>query len=545
MTTKYKFLVLAMSLFTMTSCYDDFNQLPNSSYTSDNYFNNLKECEAAVNGVYNGLTQPNGPFGQYFVQIATHGTHTATNVSNQEPQKRYAEYTFDNAEEGLERQWINYYGLIFSANQVINRIAHGFSFDEGSANYKLQHRLIAEAKFLRALSYFYLVRYWGDVPFVTEELTDFKNINRPRTDSKVIYDTIQADLQYAEQYLYHTHWSNSEPKYLPEDMGRATVAAAKGLLAKVYLTRASYPLRQTEYYQKAYDKAKELLANSDYELDPDYSNLCTVEGENSHEWLFQVQFNYSLELGGVWGGVQNPTKAKGARDPINDGFGRTNPTLSLIQKYDHRDPRFINNIATGQIDKNDQIVFSPKQVNWFCFKFKHKVNPVAPFKTDINAPVLRLADVYLILAEAAANLQGKEHDAYDAVDAIRGRARSGGEYPANIDRSLIGEDLINEIFWERARELCFEGDDRCDLIRFGNEFFLNELQHQKVPLKFIAVSGGGEVQFIADKPTSPTWLDNFNKRIDKERTTFSLLPLPESEMSTNPAVADAQNPGYN
>ena len=81
--------------------------------------------------------------------------------------------------------------------------------------------------------------------------------------------------------------------YDGSNLGRATVGAAKGLLAKVYLTRASYPLRDLDSYQLAYDKAKEVINDAHYSLDNDYFNLNSLEGKDSQEWIFQIQYRRS------------------------------------------------------------------------------------------------------------------------------------------------------------------------------------------------------------------------------------------------------------
>lgn len=513
-------------MFTLmvTSCHNQLDTLPISSLSPDNFFNNLTESEIAVNGIYGAMKGTNDAYGQYYVQLATHGSHVVTNLSNQEPQNLYAQYTFDNSHKSLVNVWRSYYQMVFRANQAVDRISV-FQVEDPLEE-PLKNRLIAEAKFLRALAYFNLVRMWGDVPLPLTELVSFENTEnyeKPRSPSSEVYDAIIADLQFAEQNLYHASWIlGDQPSYASSDLGRATIGAAKGLLAKVYLTRASYPLKETSYYQDAYDKAKELIGMG-YDLEPDYGNLFTVAGEDSHEWMFQVQFNAGQEQGNIWGGVNNPA---GPGKAIDQGFGRSNPTESLIQSYDPSDPRFLHNIAQGKLKADNSIKFSPNQKLWFSYKWRFAEKAIGRFVTDMNAPVLRYADVLLVYAEAAANLE-LNSDAFDAIDLILDRARGTGVSPAPIDRTLSGDALLNTIMWERAKELCFEGTSKFDIVRMGEEMFLKELKEQ---LLFTNVDAIGSYVPVP-------WAD-------KIQSKHLLFPIPEAEMASNPALRGDQNPGY-
>ena len=170
---------------------------------------------------------------QNFIYMSDHGSHVATMLFNNPLLNLYAWYTFDNTDRFVRDTWGTAYEVIYGSNLVINRVGQLETDDD-----VLKNRIIAEAKFLRALAYFNLVRFYGDVPLHLEELNDFENIesvNKPRTSATIIYEAIIDDLIFAEENLYFASWisDDSKPSYQIDDLGRATIGAAKGLLAKV------------------------------------------------------------------------------------------------------------------------------------------------------------------------------------------------------------------------------------------------------------------------------------------------------------------------
>ena len=534
---KYLKIITLFSLMAsfLTSCHKDLEQPPLSSLTIDQFFNTLDEAEIAVNGIYDVFGQQ---YHQYYIKMTDHGSHVSTTFQNNQNQNKFAFYTFTSGDRDLEDIWFSAYKGIYRANTVLNRL-NTISVDPNDLNaIRLKSRLKGEAKFLRSLLYFNLVRFWGDVPLVTEELLDFNNeasVYKAKTASTLIYDQIISDLLEAEQSLYHASWvaAGDAPSYTEGDRGRATIGAAKGLLSKVYLTRASWPLNQTEYLQDAYDKSLELINDSHYELDSDYHHLLTPDGENSKEWLFMAEFNYSALQGSVYGGFQNPA---GSSKSIDYGFGRVSPTLKFYNKFDPTDAR-ITSIAKGRKFKPDNsITLSNNTKQWTSYKYRFQVKPQGRFITDMNAPILRFADILLINAEAANEL-GMEAEALTSLNRVLKRARDFG---VSLDASAYGaapvdvllgntkEDLREIIFWERAKELAFEGHSKLDLIRAGETKFLEELseENQKWTWNHVKFPEGDKTQ---------TWVLNV--------APFKMLyPIPEAELGANYNLS--QNPGY-
>ena len=533
---KYLKIITLFSLMIsfMTSCHRDLDQPPVSSLTIDQFFNTLEEAEIAVNGIYDVFgTQ----YYQYYIKMTDHGSHVSTTFQNNQNQNKFAYYTYTSGDKDLQDVWFSAYKGIYRANMVINRLDDILIDTNNVDAVKFKARLKGEAQFVRALLYFNLVRFWGDVPFVTEELLDFNddaNVYRSRTESTIIYDQIISDLLEAEKTLYHASWvsATDAPSYSEGERGRATIGAAKGLLSKVYLTRASWPLNQSEYMQDAYDKSLELINDNHYELDNDLHHLLTPDGENSREWLFMAEFNYSGLQGSVYGGFQNPTGNSGATD---FGFGRVSPTLNFYNKFDVTDAR-LTFMAQGKFKADNSIQPSLNTKQWKSYKYRFQVKPQGRFITDMNAPILRFADVLLINAEAANELN-METEALTSLNRVLKRAR---EFGASLDPALYGaspldilvgnsqEDLKEIIFWERAKELAFEGHSKLDLIRAGETKFLEELskENQKWSSKYTSFPEGNKTQ---------TWGINV--------APYKMLyPIPEAEIGANYNLS--QNPGY-
>lgn len=533
-------ITLGLIMAVFTSCHDNLDLDPISEITPDTFFNDLDEVEIAVNGMYNVFR---AQYHQFYIKITDHGSHVGTNNLANYNQNLYATYSFNSADRDILTLWQSAYQGIYRTNVIINRVqeADQGDYDDYMAE-KFRNRLEAEARFTRALLYFNMVRFFGDVPLIVEERVDFENINTPRTDSKLVYDQIIEDLQFAETHLYGPNWYTSEtvdingearpviPSYDLEDFGRPTFSAAKGLLAKVYLTRASWPLNETAYFALAEEKANEVIDSNIYQLADDYHELLSPEGERSREWLYTAQFDYDGLQAAPWGGFQNP---KGPGAVIDRGFGRTAPVLNFYRRFEPEDAR-ITSIQKGSFKANGTVKSSNNTKQWCSYKFRFSTQPVSRFRTDMNAPILRYADILLIHAEAAAQ-NGNLDDAVTSLNLVRSRARSFGSSldattygaaPADITSTPNQSDLLEIIFWDRAKELCFEGHSRFDLVRAGEERFMSELTSQTFSTNVNNAS--------AEKPMP--WILNVN-------TNRMILPIPESEVSANTAME--QNPGYN
>ena len=219
-------IVMTLLLSIVTSCHDELDTAPLSTLAPENFFNDLIESEIAVNGIYDKMANH---YQQNFIYMSDHGSHVGTFLYNNPNLNSYAWYTFSNSDRFVTATWATAYEAIYRSNLVINQVGQLDTDDD-----VLKNRIIAEAKFLRALAYFNLVRFYGDVPLHLEELSDLDDleiVNKPRMSASLIYDAIIDDLIFAEEHLYLASWisDDNKPSYEGGNLGRATIGAAKGL----------------------------------------------------------------------------------------------------------------------------------------------------------------------------------------------------------------------------------------------------------------------------------------------------------------------------
>ena len=368
--------------------------------------------------------------------------------------------------------WNNCYNVILRCNIVIDRIDK-ISF--ASAQVKAQYT--GEAKFLRALMYFWLARVFGGyssggqllgVAKVDKEISPDQAYQVTRAPLQDIYDLIVADLSYAEQ--------NLPASYGAGDKGRVTKWGAKGLLCKVYMTMAGYPLNKgAASYTLAIQKAQDVINNSGAALVASYKDLFDVSKKNSVESLFEVQYKKGSPNGATgspWNNDFAPRFSDKEVVLVGDKGGNNAPTGDMSAAYEYGDPRkyvsmrdFWINAKTGA-KMNDRYV---------C-----KYYDVATSGSDNgnNWIELRLADIYLLYAEALVRTGGDEPTAILYLNKIRQRARNTPGDPSitkpvnllkdySISDFLSTDQLLLAIEKERRVELAFEDHRWFDLVRTG------------------------------------------------------------------------------
>jgi tetratricopeptide (TPR) repeat protein len=343
----------------------------------------------------------------------------------------FDELTFTSTAGSLSAMWSRWYKTIGRATQAIE-----YTEKYGLTDESYKNRLIGEAKFLRAVCYFWLVRGWGDVPL--------QHINpAERAPKEDVYAFIEQDLKDAMAVL--------PVSYNASDLGRATKGAAEGLLSKVYLYEKKW--------QAAYDAANDVITNPSfgYELLSDYSMIWRVEGENSSESLFEIQARGDSPAHGI----QQYSQTQGARGTTGWGWGFNTPSENLLKAF---------NDEGDTIRRNATIMFRNTTL-YDGYKLGNTENPMYNYKayssknkgasdTDKNLRYLRLGEIYLIKAEAANEL-GNTTEALKALNKIRERVKLP-------DVTITDKDELRKTIWkERRLELAFEHDRWFDLVRTG------------------------------------------------------------------------------
>ena len=365
----------------------------------------------------------------------------------------------------------------------------------------------AEARFLRALSYWHALDLFGNVPFVTED--DPVGAFFPPQIAR-------ADLfSYIEQELLDIEGQLMAPR--TNEYARADQAAAWMLLAKLYLNSEVYT--GTPRYDKVVEYTEKII-NAGYILDPVYQHLFLADNDGSPEVIFPIAFD-GLHTQ-TWGGTTFIIHAAvgGDMNPgdygIDGGWAGTRTTSALVDKFPDE---------TGETDSRAMFFTEgqSKEIEdvgnfndgYAITKFKNLTqsgqagsHPTFP---DTDFPMFRLADAYLMYAEAVVKGGGGSMStAVEYVNALRERAY--GDNSGDITASDLQQE--NFILDERARELYWEGHRRTDLIRYG---------------KFT----GGEYLW--------PWKGNVASGVATD-SKYNLFPLPVSDVNANQNLT--QNPGY-
>lgn len=515
------FNIIALSTLVAFAACTDLNVSPTSTITAANIFDDEASYEAFLARLYAGfaVTGQQGPSGDADLQNIDEGFSNYLRVY-----WKAQEFSTDEAltawgDEGIRdfhaqnwtpsNQFIEaFYNRVFLQISLINEFLR-VTQDVGGVSESLQAQIPqfrAEARFLRALSYWHGIDLFGSIPFVTDE--DEPGASAPRQGTRQeIFDFIESELLAIEGDL--------APAGTVE-YGRADQGALWTLLGKLYLNAEIYT--GTNRYTDCVTFCNRVINANAYSLNPVYQNNFTADNELSPEVIFPIPFDgqrtqtfggTTLIIHGAIGGSIN------AEDfGVNGGwFGHRAPP-ELPDKFpgtDGPDQRAIF-FTDGQSKTiNDITNFNDGLA---VVKFTNIKSDGAPGSdlvfVDTDFPLFRLADVYLMLAEAVLR-GGTGSDAGTALNLINDlRQRAYGDASGNITAPELTLDFILD---ERARELYWEGHRRTDLIRY-NQFTENGIWAWK----------GG----VLEGRTTEGFRD--------------IYPIPSSELVANPTLV--QNPGY-
>jgi tetratricopeptide (TPR) repeat protein len=467
-------------IWLLAGCSKDFlEKKPKGQLTSDSFFQTEEHAVQATNAVYNLLRDWEVHVFSYIglTDIVSDDADKGSTPNDATFLLEIDNFTFDDGNITFSTVWSGYYRGIYRANLALQGIPKIPSMDEA-----LRERLLGENKFLRAYYYFKLVRWFGGVPLITEPLEpdEFK---QPRATAQEVYDLIIRDLSEAAEVL--------PERYTGDDLGRATRGAAKGLLAKVYLTLGDFP--------NAEQLAMEVINSGTYDLYPDYEGLFQPEGENSVESVFEVQ-SEAFETGG--GGSQY-NQVQGVRGTPNLGWGFNRPSDDLVAAYESGDPRRDATILyVGEVlpDGSAIVQDNPEIVNE---RYNQKAWVPEHAGGLGNGPgnirILRFADILLIAAEAL-NENGKPDQALPLLNKVRARAR-GNRTGILPDVTTTDQTQLRLRIWkERRVELALEQHRWFDLLRqqraadvmkaIGKNFVEGKHERFPIPRTEIDLSGG-------------------------------------------------------
>ena len=493
-----------LSLGLLTGCGEKFlAEAPPDQITDANFYRTQNDAIQATTAVYSELTKE----GQYNAALwamdimADNSTTGGGGGSDGIEYTQLDDYNIPTTNSVANRLWGGSFISIQRANIVLQKVPLITSIDPD-----IQKRSLGEAQFLRAKFYFDLVRAFGDVPLFTTPPTSPSEVYKPRTPVAEVYAQIEQDLIDAI--------GNLPASYSGADLGRATKWAATGLLAKVYITEGKKP--------EAAQRANEVITGSGKSMWANYGDNFKVENDNGKESLFEVQYvngKNGYDRNSVGSAMNEFFAPRGSGlTPAGGGYGFNVPEPDFVAGYEAGDTRKAATIwAPGDKGPNGWVQPSDLPGSPFGYDvrkwFVGKVNTNI-WDSPLNVPVLRLAEMYLILAEAV----GPTPEGLEAINKVRRRAFGKDINTADPAHDLTAStpNFTEAVIRERQYELAFEFDRWFDLKRTNT--LIPVMTAQSAYLKTLGIQRG--------IPT-PNNL---------------VLPIPQSELDTNPGLT--QNPGY-
>ena len=472
---KKTLLLLSLSaLALLTACEKFLDEKPSDFLTTTNFYQNEGDAIAGLNGAFSTL-QAQAHYGRTVWLVGElPGEAVAVVGAATGDRAELSRFAYGAGNGEIFNWWVNSYRLVARANDVLDKVPP-IAMDEGRKN-----NLLGNARFLRALAYFDLVRGFGDVPLLLTPVTGPNDDLRPRRAPLAqVYEQIITDLKFAEANCPRENLIAATAK------GRVSTGAAAGLLAKVYLTRAGTAAAQAADNQSALDACTRVIASGVYSLAPVYGNVFLPDVENNAEHLFSVQFDLPPNVGNIVVRQYLPAQL--------GGFASFTAEDAFVQSYRPGDVRRAWNVSN--------VAGTATLPQFYFNKFRDDKRIGNDSRT--NWLVLRYADVLLLQSEALNNLNAADPIKYQGINLVRARA---GLPPLPLTPTTK-DAFVDLLVQERSWELVQEGHRRNDLLRLGR---LKQVQQ--------TVRG---------------------RAIDDR---YLLFPIPQSELLLNPNLV--QNTGF-
>ncbi len=517
-----RYIILICIGLVLSSCEGFLDEVPRDSISPANFYNNAEDAIVAVNGAYAALNV-NDYYSRYWMTSSTLAGDGCFSRLGSTSDRAAIIQLNDAGMLVNERYNIATWGAVWQAinraNAVIDNVPGIENIDAD-----LRDRVVGEAKFLRALTYFNMVRRWGGVPLILHETSTsvISELQVTRSSADEVYTQIIADLTDAMRSLPNI------TEYGSGDAGRASLEAAQGLLAKVQL------------YRKDWANAKmnaEAVINSPSGLDlmPDPAdNWWTGNGDrdNNIESIFEVQYTGISPQGHQLGNNYEPN---------NSGYGPGQwgtiiGSIWWFNQFTNDDKRkpatWLTEYPAPSGDSTIQWHenrYPAPHIN----KYRDPFNKIADGMA-YNIKVLRFADVLLVAAEAC-NESGASELAYQYVNRVRTRA--GLPDLAGLSK----EQLRDSIYLEFRKELCFEGQDYEELVRQG-KLIANKTAYQTYSIPPMYRDDGSVFtpdQALLDNIARYQPGTHYNYELDPWNTIF---PIPQTAIDRNPKLT--QSSGY-
>ena len=520
------FSTIFLLAITNFSCKKYLEVDPQDVLVPSQYYQTEDEINAAIAGIYSTLAQ-DGTYGRNIPLELEMGNDEAQYNNRNNNNTVPALYDCQSSTKIYSDCWTALYKGINAANLLLDNL------DSSVVSVDIKNAAKGEALFLRGFNYFQLVTRYSDVPLILKGTTQVSNPNYPRTPSVDVYNQILKDMKDAEPLVNDIVTIGNG--------SRISKTALQGIVARVYLKMAGHPLNLgLPMFDSARVWAKKVVNSGIHSLNPDYKQIFINHSSDKYDYkesMWEIEFSgNNTPSGSVAPGsrfaCQLAMRYTGAdvNPMIIYGYGSFIPTGNLFdiyQKYPSDTLRSNWNIPTFTYSSNTtpRTATTAAASPWDrdCGKWKRDYEVVIPKNRDwgpTNFPVIRYADVLLMLAEAENEL-GNLVDARNYLNQVRARAL------AEQISAFSGADMITLrqiIKDERARELCFEALRKFDLIRWGD--FIPAMLNCKN-----AIANSTSVN-------KTRYLVTYNNVGYRD----TLLPIPSSELSVNGLAT--QNAGW-
>ena len=441
---KYNIVIIGLFLsFSFIGCSDEKLDLPpEDSLSSATFFQSQKDFEQGINGAYAPLrdlyNDPNDDFAGAWAmgELRSDNTHYKFNPNYRALVyvEQIADFMVNDANVVLENKYINNYLIIARANQVLSSIDN-VEFDQSVKN-----NIKGQANFLRALAYFDLVQYFGEIPLHLEPVQDREEAALPLTSVEEIYNQIISDSQLAIELL---------PLKSQQQPGRATRGAAQMLLSNAYIVNKNW--------DGAVEVLSSLVESGEYGLLGNYEAVFNLENENSIESIFEVHYiegTEGLASSFFYEWIPMPLNAS----QVAEITGVPNSQAATFEGFNIPAPDLINAYEDGDLREEASIAYFNLDGEEFPYIDKFNNPHSIPGLTGTNWPVYRYSEALLFYAEALTEA-GDLGMAETYLNQVRSRA---GLDPINgLDQNQLKDAIIKE----RRFELAFENKRWLDLVR--------------------------------------------------------------------------------
>ena len=584
-------LTAIVSVFTLNSC--SLEEIIPDTITPDK-IKTEDDVTSLIYGAYAPLNNPDGFKYELFKYLFLAGDDIYANGVTE--LQNISAKTFGAGD--TQSFWNNFYSIIGNSNNLISVL------DKLELSNNFEKRAYGEAYFLRALSYYYLVRLYGGVPIRTVVTSIQSDFHMPRNTVDEVYNQIFEDLKKASENL------PVRTKLTEAEIGRATKGAAFGILAQAHITYANHIERAGKraeaepHYQKTVDYCDSIINSGEYKLLDDFGKLFGVDNESVayDEVLFAVrfaadaarsgfgangsEFAYRFHGGSSWHVTSDKPNGAGAAQvrpqlwvtnvaysgdyapfPVSAPrpvYGQTNYDYRAEVTFYQRGTRDAYNSTTKQF--SIPIYMYPIQPEALRSVIGHTAATTGTIGKYTDASgydsrnhgndffIMRYAEIPILKAEALNELNGPSQIAVDLFNELRVRARKANGtarlYPTLLTLSAVNtkELFRKKILDERLQEFHAEGQRWFDLVRMTSHTDPTKTMYDYQWEVFLPTQMAGTPSLNANTNVWTIRGIINNATSVSAMTTydpkFKLFPVPTSELINNPKFGE-QNPGWN